>query len=157
MITENQRFWADTTRPLVEHLRQVYKKSDQWSRRRCDTKIVTVLSKGQLVILKMAAVWPYLLKDRNCFRVDTSRHWEEFICKVSKKFLNWFQRRGDNGENQRSYFYQNHFWADTTRPLGEHLRLFEFRKHLTSGLVGEVITRKSLRMPDGPLLDKLYW
>ena len=89
------------TRPLREHLGQVLTKSDQWSRRRCDNEIVTVLSDGQLAILKMAAIRPYLLMDQNRFRADTSRHWEEFICKVSTKFLQWFRRRCDKGENQR--------------------------------------------------------
>ena len=32
---------------------------------------------------------------RNHFRADTSRHWEEFICKVSTKFLQRFQGRCD--------------------------------------------------------------
>ena len=31
-------FWANTTEPIVAHLRQVLKKSDQWSRRRCDNE-----------------------------------------------------------------------------------------------------------------------
>ena len=53
---------------------QVSQKSDQWSRQRiCDNEIVTVLSNGQLEILKMAAVRPYLLTDQNRFRADTSR------------------------------------------------------------------------------------
>ena len=90
-------FGADTTRLLVEHVRQVSKKSDQWSWRRCNNEIVTVLSKGQLAILKMAAVRPYLLTDWNRFRPDTSTHREEFIGKVSTKFPQWC----DNGENQR--------------------------------------------------------
>ena len=46
----------------------------QSSRRRCDTEIVTVLSKGQVAILKMVAIWPYLLMDQNRFWADTSRH-----------------------------------------------------------------------------------
>ena len=53
----------------------------------------------------MAAVRSYLLTDQNRFRADTSKHWEEFICKVSKKkkkkCLTWFRRRCDNCENQR--------------------------------------------------------
>ena len=60
-----------------------------------------MLRNGQLAILKMAAVRPYLLMDQNHFRVDISRHCEEFICKVSTKFLQWFRRRCDNSENQR--------------------------------------------------------
>ena len=70
-------FRADTARPQGDHLRQVLKTSNQWSQRRCDNEIVTgviLLSKGQLAILKMAAVWPYLLTDRKRFRADTSRH-----------------------------------------------------------------------------------
>ena len=35
------------SRPVAEHLRQVSKQSDQWSRRLCDNEIVTALSKGQ--------------------------------------------------------------------------------------------------------------
>ena len=71
---DRNHFRMDTTRPLVEHLRQISKKPDQRSRRECDNEIVTVLSKGQLTILKMAAVRQYLLMDRNRFRADTSRH-----------------------------------------------------------------------------------
>ena len=93
-------FGACTTRPLGKHLGQGSNKSDQWSRRRCDNDIVTLLRKGQITILKMAAVRPYLLTDRNHFRADTSRHCEEFICKVLTKFPQWFRRRCDNGENQ---------------------------------------------------------
>ena len=55
--------------------RGIFKKSDQWSRRKCDNEIVTVLSNGQkLAILKMAAVLSYLLMDLNRFQADTSRH-----------------------------------------------------------------------------------
>ena len=36
--------------------------------------IVTVASKGQLAILKMAAVRSNLLTDRNRFQADASRH-----------------------------------------------------------------------------------
>ena len=120
-------FQVCTTRPLGEYLGQVLKKSDQWSRRRCDNEIVTVLSNEQLVILKMAGVQPYLLTDLNRFQADTSRHWEEFKCKVSTKFLQWFWRRYDNSENQRwlpvAIFVNGPepFWGCTTRPLGEHL------------------------------------
>ena len=56
-----------TTRPLGEHLRQVSKKSNKWSRRRCDNETVTVLSKGKIAILKMATIRPYLLTDQNRF------------------------------------------------------------------------------------------
>ena len=52
-------FRACTTRPLGE----VSRKSDQWSRRICNNEIVTVFSNGQLAILKIAAVRPYLLTD----------------------------------------------------------------------------------------------
>ena len=79
-----------TTRPLVEHLSQVSKqKSTPWSRRRCHNKIVTAFSKGQLAILKMAAIRPYFFIDWNDLLADTSRHWQEFICKVSNKFIQW--------------------------------------------------------------------
>ena len=37
---------------------------------------------------------------------------------------------------------RNHFQADTTRALGEHLR--QNQKNLTSGLGGDMITRKRL-------------
>ena len=84
---DQNHFRACTTRPLGKHLRQVSKISYQWSRRRCDNEIVTVLSKGQIVILKIAAIQPHLLMDKNRFRANTSRHWQEFICKVSVKFL----------------------------------------------------------------------
>ena len=124
---DRNHFRMCTTRPLGEHLRQVLKKSDQWSLRRCDNKIVTVVNKGQTAILMMAIVWPYLLMDRNCFWADISRNWEEFICKVSVKFLQWFWRRRDNGENQSlplaAIFVdgRNYIQAATTRPPGEHL------------------------------------
>ena len=55
LSTDRNHFRACTTRPLGEHLRQVSKKSDQWSQRRCDNEIVTVLNEGQIAILKMAA------------------------------------------------------------------------------------------------------
>ena len=44
---DRNHFWADTTRPLMEHLRKVSKKSDLWSRR-CDNEIVSV--KGHFAI-----------------------------------------------------------------------------------------------------------
>ena len=72
-------FLAYTTRLQAEHLGQVLKKSDQWSWRRCDNEIVTVLSNEQFTTL-------FLIK-RNHFRADTAIHWKEFICKVSTKFL----------------------------------------------------------------------
>ena len=59
LSTDRNHFQACTTRPLGKHLGQVSKKSDPWSRRRCNNEIVTVLSKGQIAILKMAAVRPY--------------------------------------------------------------------------------------------------
>ena len=74
LSTDRNHFRACTNRSLGEHLRQVSKKSDQWSRRRCDNEIVTVLNKGQIAILKMAAIRPYLLTDPNLFRADKSRH-----------------------------------------------------------------------------------
>ena len=60
-----------------------------------------MLSNGQLAILKIAAVRPYLLTDQNHFQIDISRHGEELIYMVSTKSLQWFRRRCDNGENQR--------------------------------------------------------
>ena len=98
---DHNLFLVDISRLLVKHLRQVSKQSNQWSRRRCNNKIVTVLSKGQFRILKMVAVRPYLLTDQNHFRSDTSRHWEKFKGKVSTKCLHWFRRRCDKGENLR--------------------------------------------------------
>ena len=43
-----------TIRPLGEHPRQVLKKSEEWSWRRCDNRIVAVLSKRKIGISKMA-------------------------------------------------------------------------------------------------------
>ena len=99
LSTDRSHFRACTIRPLGEQFGQVSKKSDQWSWRSCDNEIVTVLSKGQIEILKMAAVRQYHLTDRNRFRADTSRHCEEFTYKVSMKFVQWFRRRCDNDEN----------------------------------------------------------
>ena len=77
----------------------------------------------------MATVRPYLLTDRNRFLADTTRHWEEFICKVSTEFLQWFRRRCDNGENQRwlpvAIFVNRaepFLGGHNLRPQGEHLR-----------------------------------
>ena len=77
------------------------KKSGLWSQRRCNNEIVNMLSKGQFTILKMVAIWPHLMTNQNNFQVNTSRLWKEFICKVSTKFLQCFQRRCDNVENQK--------------------------------------------------------
>ena len=38
LSTDRIHFRADTTKPLGEHLRQVFKNSDQWARRRCDNE-----------------------------------------------------------------------------------------------------------------------
>ena len=59
LSTDRNHFWVCTTtcRPLGEYLGQVFKKSDQSSRRRCDNEIVTMLSNGQLAILNMAGVY----------------------------------------------------------------------------------------------------
>ena len=48
LSTDWNQFREDTTRQLVKHLRQVYKKKkktnpNRWSRRKCDNKIVTVI------------------------------------------------------------------------------------------------------------------
>ena len=83
LSSDRNHFRTCITRPLGEHPRQVSKRSDQWCRGRYNNEIVTVLSKGQIVILNMAAVWPYLLTYRCHFWADTSRHCEKFICKVS--------------------------------------------------------------------------
>ena len=48
-----------TNIPLIEHPKEVLKKSEKWFWRRCDNKIVTVLSKWEVKISKMAALWPY--------------------------------------------------------------------------------------------------
>ena len=74
LSTDQNHFQACTTRALGKHLGQVSKKCDQWSRSRCDNKIVTVLSKGQIATFKMATVRPYLLTNRNPFWADTFRH-----------------------------------------------------------------------------------
>ena len=90
----------------------------------------------QIAILKLGAVQPYLLMDRNHFRADTSRHWKEFICKTYLDFeRNAYARflrnsysgfRGDAITVKIAWPYlstdRNHIRADTTRPLGEHLR-----------------------------------
>ena len=89
LSSDPNQFRVDTTRPLVEHLRQVSRKSDQWSRKRCDNEIVTVLNRA-ISDLKMTTVRLYLLTNQNHFQADTSRHWEEFICKVSTKLIQWF-------------------------------------------------------------------
>ena len=68
----------------------------------------------------MAAVRPYLLTDQNHFEADISRHWEEFVCKVSTKFLQWFQRRCNNGENQK--WLPAIKFADGTEPFSGMLR-----------------------------------
>ena len=103
------------------------KKFDQWSPR-CDNKIVKVLSKGQFTILKMAAVWPYLLKDQNRFRADPldieKNSYTKFrqnssscfggdVLKVKIKVGYWRPYLSMN---------RNHFRANTTRPLGESIR-----------------------------------
>ena len=75
---------------------QVLKKSEEWSLRRCDSKFVTVLSKGVVVISKIAIWWPYKSTDQNCFQGDTSR-----VCKLSIRFLLCFDRKCDNRKNPR--------------------------------------------------------
>ena len=114
--TDRNHFRVYTNKPLVEHLRQV-STSDQWSRRSCDNEIVTVLSKGHFAILKMAAFRPYLLTDQNYFQTDTSRHCENFICKISTKTSSSFRGDGITVKTkdgcQRSYLStdRNHFRA----------------------------------------------
>ena len=77
------------------------KRSDQCLGGDAITRLLQWWVKGKFTaILKMATVLPYLLTDRNHFLADTSRHWEEFICNVSAKFLQCFRRRCDNGENK---------------------------------------------------------
>ena len=71
------------------------------------------------------------------------------MCKVLTKFLQWFQRSEimvqikDGCRQPYLSTDQNHFRADTTRPLGKHLK--QVLKKITSGFGGEAITRKSLR------------
>ena len=115
----------------------------------------------------MASIRPYLSMDQNRFRADTSRHWEEFVCKVSTN-----SSSGLGGDAimmkikdgcPRPYLStdRNHFQACTTRPLGEHLRQVSKKsdqwswrrcdneivtvlsngQNLTSGLRGEAIMR----------------
>ena len=72
-------FFGDTQLDYKLNISDKFKKSDQWSRKRCDNEIVTVLSNEQFTTL--------FLSKRNHFRADTSIHWKEFICKVSTKFL----------------------------------------------------------------------
>ena len=94
--TDRNHFRASTTRPQGQHLGQVLKQSDQWSRSRCGNKIVTVLSNGQLAILKMAAVRLYLSTDWNYFRACTTRPLGKRLGQVSKKSGHWSWRRCDN-------------------------------------------------------------
>ena len=78
--------------------RQVLKKSEEWSLRRCDSKFVTVLSKGVVVISKIAIWWPCKSTDQNCFQEDTSR-----VCKLSIRFLLCFDRKCNNRKNPRQH------------------------------------------------------
>ena len=64
-------FQVCTTRPLWEHLGQSYKTSDQWSWRRCDNQIVTVLS--TISDFKDGCLQPYLPTDQNRFRAEEMR------------------------------------------------------------------------------------
>ena len=50
--TDRNHFRADTTRLLGDHLRQVSKKYDQWSRRRCDNekKFTDVRTDGRRLV-----------------------------------------------------------------------------------------------------------
>ena len=103
---DRNHFRACTTILLGEHLRQVSKKSDQWSRRRWDNELVTVLSKVQIVVLKMAAVRPYLLTDQNRFRVYTSRH-RGIHMQGFGEIPPWFRRRCDNGVQYNAMIAQS--------------------------------------------------
>ena len=89
------------------------------------------------------------------------------MCKVSTKFLKWFGRRWDNGENQRwlpvAIFADGPepFRPNRTRPLGEHLRQVlktsdqgSWRRGDSEKKFTEVWTDGWT--PDGLLLDKLY-
>ena len=124
LSTDRNHFQACTTRSLGEHLGKFLKNLTSGI---CEDAITRLLQcNDQIAILKIAAVGPYLLTDQNHFRADTSRHWKEFICKVSAKFLLWFWTRCDNGENQSwpptaILMDRNQFWACTTRSLGKQL------------------------------------
>ena len=127
LLTDRIQFRTDTTTPPVEYLWQVSKQSNKWSRRRCDNEIVTVLSKGQITILKMAAFRPYLLTDQNYFQADTD---------IERNLYASFRQHSSSGFGGdaitvkindrwwRTYLStdQNHVRADTTRSLAEYLR-----------------------------------
>ena len=95
MQNGRQRLYLSTdghiwpTRPPGEHPRQVSKNSDLQTRRRCDNKIVTVLSKGEYAKSKMAAVQPYWSTHQNRYRGDAFRGCEESMFKVSTKSFHW--------------------------------------------------------------------
>ena len=133
---------VDTTRPLVEHLRQVSRKSDQWSRRRCDNEIVTVVNKGQIAIQR----WPLFS------HVD--RPWYSFShLDIERNSYARFRQNSSSGFGGDAITVKikdgcrwpylstdwNHFRACTTKPLGEHLG--QVLKNLTSGLWGDAIMR----------------
>ena len=104
-----------------------FEKSDQWSRRRCDNEIITVLTKGQLAILKITAIWPYLLMDRVIFgqtHLDIERNsYARFRRNSSCGFGVAITVKIKVG-HRRPYLSsdRNHFRACTIRPLEEQHR-----------------------------------
>ena len=74
LSTDQNHFWACTTRPLGEHLRNISKKSDQWPRRRCNNEIVTVLGTGQKNDFKDGCRSVIFVDGPESFRADTFRH-----------------------------------------------------------------------------------
>ena len=89
----------------------------------------------------MAAVRSYLLTDQNRFRADTSKHWEEFICKVSKKKKK--KKNASHGSGGDAItakikdgcrwpylsMDRNQFRAVTTKALGKQLRQVSGKKN----------------------------
>ena len=126
-LTNRNHFRACTTRPPTEHLGQVSKKSDQWSRRRCDNEIVAVLSKGQIAMLRCPPFghiywWSgivfgrtYLNIERNSyarFRQNSSNGFGGDAITVKIKVGCWWPYLSAD---------QNLSRACTTRPLREQL------------------------------------
>ena len=143
-LSDRKRIRADTTGPLGETSPVSFKKSDLRSSRRGDNETVMVLSKGQLPILKMAAVRPYLLTDQNRFRADISKHREEFICHVLTSFGGDAITVKIKDGCRRPHLLTNriHFRAGTTRLLLGNIS-DNFRKiNPSSGLEEDAITRK---------------
>ena len=127
LSSDRNHFQADTTRPLVEHPRQVSRKSDQWSLRRCDKETVTVLNKGHLAIQK----WPLFC--HICWR--TRIIFKQTYLDIERNSYATFRQNSSSGyggdaitvkiidgcEGPYLLTDRNNFRSCKTRPLGEHL------------------------------------